>query len=113
VPRGVVNLVSGDGPERRAARIIKKVSGISLHGIDGGMRDDRGRPCAPASRIAAWRWGTEHHTTVMDDANLDFAVDGQSWRLRIVGPGCACASAWRPKVCARSCGAFVPARPSR
>src|SRR3981189_349255 len=76
VPRGVVNLVSGDGPGAGAPLSQHAdVAGISFTGSTAVGRLIS-QACAPDFKHCSLEMGGKNIIIVMDDANLDLAVDG-------------------------------------
>jgi aldehyde dehydrogenase (NAD+) len=79
VPRGVVNLVSGDGPNAGAPLSQhKEVPVISFTGSTAGGRIIA-QACAPDFKHYSLEMGGKNIIIVMEDANLDLAVDGAVW----------------------------------
>ncbi len=79
VPRGVVNLVSGDGPGAGAPLSQhKEVPVISFTGSSAVGRLIA-QACAPDFKHCSLEMGGKNIIIVMDDANLDLAVDGAVW----------------------------------
>jgi alpha-ketoglutaric semialdehyde dehydrogenase len=79
VPRGVVNLVSGDGPNAGAPLSQhKEVPVISFTGSTAVGRLIA-QACAPDFKHCSLEMGGKNIIIVMDDANLDLAVDGAVW----------------------------------
>src|SRR5258707_1954174 len=79
VPRGVVNLVSGDGPGAGAPLSQhKEVPVISFTGSSAVGRLIA-EACAPDFKHVSLEMGGKNVIIVMDDANLDLAVDGAVW----------------------------------
>jgi len=79
VPRGVVNLVSGAGSTCGPAMLKNPgVKAVSFTGsTEVGIRV--GEECAPLLRPCHLELGGKNIILVMDDANLDLAVDGCVW----------------------------------
>jgi acyl-CoA reductase-like NAD-dependent aldehyde dehydrogenase len=79
VPRGVVNLVSGDGPNAGAPLSQhKKVPVVSFTGSTSVGRIIA-QACAPDFKHCSLEMGGKNIIIVMEDANLDLAVDGAIW----------------------------------
>src|SRR5437899_1986173 len=79
VPRGVVNLVSGSGSTVGAAIAgSRDVPVISFTGSTGVGRVIS-QACAPQCKHCSLEMGGKNIIIVMDDANLDLAVDGAVW----------------------------------
>src|SRR6201984_2707769 len=79
VPRGVVNLVSGDGPNAGAPLSQhKEVPVLSFTGSTAVGRI-MAEACAPDFKHVSLEMGGKNIIIVMDDANLDLAVDGAVW----------------------------------
>jgi len=79
VPQGVVNLVIGSGPDVGAPLVKHSdVAVISFTGSTevGGIVAEA---CAPAFRRVHLEMGGKNVLIVMDDANIDLAVDGALW----------------------------------
>jgi aldehyde dehydrogenase (NAD+) len=93
VPRGVVNLVSGDGPNAGAPLSQhKEVPVISFTGSTAVGRLIA-QACAPDFKHCSLEMGGKNIIIVMDDANLDLAVDGAVWGgFGTTGQRCTAAS---------------------
>jgi alpha-ketoglutaric semialdehyde dehydrogenase len=79
VPRGVVNLVSGDGPNAGAPLSQhKEVPVVSFTGSTAVGRIIA-QACAPDFKHCSLEMGGKNIIIVMEDANLDLAVDGAIW----------------------------------
>ena len=79
VPRGVVNLVSGDGPNAGAPLSQhKEVPVVSFTGSTAVGRIIA-QACAPDFKHCSLEMGGKNIIIVMEDANLDLAVDGAVW----------------------------------
>src|SRR6266853_3742161 len=79
LPRGVVNLVSGDGPGAGAPLSThKQVPVLSFTGSTAVGRIIA-EACAPDFKHVSLEMGGKNIIIVMDDANLDLAVDGAVW----------------------------------
>ena len=93
IPSGVVNLVSGDGPGAGAPLSRhKKVPVISFTGSTavGRIIAEAG---APDFKHVSLEMGGKNIIIVMDDANLDLAIDGAIWGgFGTTGQRCTAAS---------------------
>jgi aldehyde dehydrogenase (NAD+) len=79
VPRGVVNLVTGDGPSAGAPLSQhKQVPVVSFTGSTAVGRIIA-QACAPDFKHCSLEMGGKNIIIVMEDANLDLAVDGAVW----------------------------------
>jgi acyl-CoA reductase-like NAD-dependent aldehyde dehydrogenase len=79
VPRGVVNLVSGDGPNAGAPLSAHKdVPVVSFTGSTAVGRVIA-QTCAPDFKHCSLEMGGKNIIIVMEDANLDLAIDGAIW----------------------------------
>jgi alpha-ketoglutaric semialdehyde dehydrogenase len=79
VPRGVVNLVSGDGPNAGAPLAQHKA--VPVISFTGSTSVGRvvAEACAPEFKHCSLEMGGKNIIIVMDDANLDLAIDGAIW----------------------------------
>ena len=79
VPRGVVNLVSGDGPNAGAPLAQHKA--VPVISFTGSSSVGRlvAQACAPDFKHCSLEMGGKNIIIVMDDANLDLAIDGAVW----------------------------------
>jgi acyl-CoA reductase-like NAD-dependent aldehyde dehydrogenase len=79
LPRGVVNIVMGEGPSAGAPLVNHP--GVHLVSFTGSS--DVGRlvsaACAPSFKKCTLEMGGKNIIIVMDDANLDLAVEGAVW----------------------------------
>ena len=93
IPAGVVNLVSGDGPGAGAALSTHKdVPVISFTGSSTTGRSIA-ENCAPEFKHYSLEMGGKNIILVMDDANLDLAVEGAVWGgFGTTGQRCTAAS---------------------
>jgi aldehyde dehydrogenase (NAD+) len=93
VPRGVVNIVNGSGPEVGAPLIRKQgVSGVSFTGSSevGRLVNEA---CAPTFKPCHLEMGGKNVLIIMDDANLELAVEGAVWAgFGTTGQRCTAAS---------------------
>ena len=93
VPRGVLNLVSGSGSKVGATLTASNdVPVISFTGSTGVGRVIS-QTCAPAFKHCSLEMGGKNIIIVMDDANLDLAIDGAIWGgFGTTGQRCTAAS---------------------
>ncbi|HEX8827263.1 MAG TPA: aldehyde dehydrogenase family protein, partial [Xanthobacteraceae bacterium] len=79
VPRGAVNLVSGDGPNAGAPLAQHKA--VPVISFTGSSSVGRlvAEACAPEFKHCSLEMGGKNIIIVMDDANLDLAIDGAIW----------------------------------
>ncbi|HXM92769.1 MAG TPA: aldehyde dehydrogenase family protein [Candidatus Dormibacteraeota bacterium] len=93
VPRGVVNMVSGDGPNAGAPLARhKQVPVISFTGSTAVGRSIS-QACAPDFKHCSLEMGGKNIILVMEDANLELAVDGAIWGgFGTTGQRCTAAS---------------------
>src|SRR2546428_13890896 len=93
VPRGVVNLVSGDGPSAGAP--LSKHKDVRVISFTGSTAVGRiiAMACAPDFKHCSLEIGGKNIIIVMEDANLDLAIDGAIWGgFWISGQRCTAAS---------------------
>jgi len=93
VPRGVVNLVSGDGPGAGAP--LSQHKDVPVISFTGSTAVGRiiAEACAPQFKHYSLEMGGKNIIMVMDDANLDLAVDGAVWGgFGTTGQRCTAAS---------------------
>ncbi len=93
LPPGVLNVVFGDGPGTGAP--ILSHPGIDLVSFTGSTEVGRivSQACAPAFKKCHLEMGGKNIILVMDDANLDLAVDGAVWGgFGTTGQRCTAAS---------------------
>jgi len=93
VPRGVVNLVSGDGPNAGAPLAQQK--NVPVVSFTGSTSVGRiiAQACAPDFKHCSLEMGGKNIIIVMDDANLDLAIDGAVWGgFGTTGQRCTAAS---------------------
>src|SRR5271169_6665155 len=104
LPRGVMNVVFGDGPEAGAPFLNHK--DVGLVSFTGST--DVGRivstACAPSFKKCHLEMGGKNIIIVMDDANLDLAVEGAVWG-GFGTSGQRCTAASRVAVHKKVCGA--------
>src|SRR6266446_2436019 len=79
IPEGVVNLVSGNGPNA-GAPLAQHVD-VPVISFTGSTAVGRliAEACAPEFKHCSLEMGGKNIIIVMDDANLDLAVDGAVW----------------------------------
>jgi alpha-ketoglutaric semialdehyde dehydrogenase len=79
LPPGVVNLVSGDGPG--AGATLAKHKDVPVVSFTGSTSTGRiiAEICAPDFKHYSLEMGGKNIILVMDDANLDLAIDGTIW----------------------------------
>ena len=79
LPAGVVNVVNGGGPEAGAPLV--KHRDVNLVSFTGSTEVGRiiSETCAPTFKKCHLEMGGKNIIIVMDDANLDLAVDGAIW----------------------------------
>src|SRR6202163_3010808 len=93
LPHGVVNLVSGDRP--RAGAPLAGHSDVPVVSFTGSTAVGRiiAEMCAPEFKHCSLEMGGKNIIIVMDDANLDLAVDGAIWGgFGTTGQRCTAAS---------------------
>jgi aldehyde dehydrogenase (NAD+) len=93
LPRGVVNIVMGDGPSAGAPLVSHP--GVSLVSFTGSSEVGRivSIACAPTFKKCTLEMGGKNIIIVMDDANLDLAVEGAVWGgFGTTGQRCTAAS---------------------
>lgn len=93
LPAGVLNVVFGDGPSAGAA--LLKHTGIDLVSFTGSTEVGRlvSEACAPTFKKCHLEMGGKNIIVVMDDANLDLAVEGAVWGgFGTTGQRCTAAS---------------------
>lgn len=79
VPRGVVNLVHGYGPEVGAPLAAHAgVRAVSFTG-SGEVGREVSKVCAPSFKHCCLELGGKNIMIVMDDANLELAIEGAVW----------------------------------
>ena len=93
IPRGVVNLVSGSGSKVGATLAgHRDVPVVSFTGSTGVGRVIS-QTCAPEFKHCSLEMGGKNIIIVMDDANLELAVDGAIWGgFGTTGQRCTAAS---------------------
>ena len=93
LPPGVLNVVFGDGPQ--AGGPMLQNSGIDLISFTGSTATGRlvSEACAPTFKKCHLEMGGKNIIIVMDDANLDLAVEGAVWAgFGTTGQRCTAAS---------------------
>src|SRR5499427_1634535 len=93
VPRGVVNLVSGNGPNAGAP--LSQHKAVPVVSFTGSTSVGRiiAQACAPDFKHCSLEMGGKNIILVMDDANLDLAIDGAIWGgFGTTGQRCTAAS---------------------
>jgi alpha-ketoglutaric semialdehyde dehydrogenase len=93
LPAGVVNLVSGDGPGAGAP--LSQHLDVPVVSFTGSTSVGRiiAQACAPNFKHCSLEMGGKNIIIVMDDANLDLAVDGAVWGgFGTTGQRCTAAS---------------------
>ena len=93
LPAGVVNLVGGDGPEAGAA--LTGHVDVPVMSFTGSTATGRiiAQACAPSFKHYSLEMGGKNIILVMEDANLDLAVDGAIWGgFGTTGQRCTAAS---------------------
>src|ERR1700739_4566332 len=93
LPKGVVNLVSGDGPNAGAP--LAQHSDAPVISFTGSTAVGRliAQACAPDFKHVSLEMGGKNIIIVMDDANLDLAVEGAVWGgFGTTGQRCTAAS---------------------
>ena len=79
LPSGVVNIVAGMGPDAGAPLITNP--GVAAVSFTGSTETGRvvSQACAPTSKPCHLEMGGKNIMIVMDDANLELAVEGAVW----------------------------------
>ncbi len=93
VPEGVVNLVSGNGPNAGAP--LAEHLDVPVISFTGSTAVGRliAEACAPEFKHCSLEMGGKNIIIVMEDANLDLAVDGAVWGgFGTTGQRCTAAS---------------------
>jgi acyl-CoA reductase-like NAD-dependent aldehyde dehydrogenase len=93
VPAGVVNMVSGNGPDAGAP--LARHQDVPVVSFTGSTRTGRGiaEICAPVFKHCSLEMGGKNIILVLEDANLDLAVDGALWGgFGTTGQRCTAAS---------------------
>ena len=93
LPPGVVNMVTGGGVEVGAPLMHHREVGIVSFTGSTGVGRKVSEACAPAFKHCHLEMGGKNIIMVMDDANLDLAVDGAVWGgFGTTGQRCTAAS---------------------
>ena len=93
IPAGVVNLVSGDGPGAGAP--LAEHKDVPVISFTGSTATGRviAQTCAPDFKHCSLEMGGKNIILVMEDANLDLALDGAIWGgFGTTGQRCTAAS---------------------
>src|ERR1700751_4375458 len=93
LPAGVVNLVGGDGPDAGAS--LTKHADVPVVSFTWSTSTGRiiAETCAPTFKHYSLEMGGKNIILVMDDANLELAVDGAIWGgFGTTGQRCTAAS---------------------
>jgi alpha-ketoglutaric semialdehyde dehydrogenase len=93
LPAGVVNLISGDGPGAGAP--LAEHKDVSVISFTGSTAIGRiiAQTCAPDFKRYSLEMGGKNIILVMEDANLDLAIDGAIWGgFGTTGQRCTAAS---------------------
>ena len=93
VPGGVLNVVNGKGPEAGAPLV--RHPGVAAVSFTGSTEVGRlvSEACAPSFKPCHLEMGGKNILIVMDDANLDLAVEGAVWAgFGTTGQRCTAAS---------------------
>jgi alpha-ketoglutaric semialdehyde dehydrogenase len=93
LPEGVVNLVSGDGPNAGAP--LAEHTDVPVVSFTGSTAVGRlvAQACAPMFKHCSLEMGGKNIIIVLDDANLDLAIDGAIWGgFGTAGQRCTAAS---------------------
>jgi aldehyde dehydrogenase (NAD+) len=79
LPEGVVNIINGMGPESGAPLVTHP--GVAAVSFTGSTETGRlvNQACAPTFKPCHLEMGGKNIIVVMDDANLDLAVEGAVW----------------------------------
>jgi aldehyde dehydrogenase (NAD+) len=93
LPRGVLNVVNGSGPSVGAPLV--RHSGVSAVSFTGSSEVGRlvSEACAPTFKPCHLEMGGKNIIIVMDDANLELAIEGAVWGgFGTTGQRCTAAS---------------------
>ena len=79
LPAGVVNLVGGEGPD--AGSPLARHAEVPVISFTGSTSTGRiiAETCAPYFKHCSLEMGGKNIILIMDDANLDLAIDGALW----------------------------------
>ncbi|HTZ72540.1 MAG TPA: aldehyde dehydrogenase family protein [Candidatus Aquilonibacter sp.] len=110
LPKGVLNVVFGNGPSAGAP--LLRHPGVDLVSFTGSTEVGRlvSEACAPTFKKCHLEMGGKNIIIVMDDANLDLAIDGAVWGgFGTTGQRCTAASrvAVQKKIYKEFCDKFV------
>ncbi|HET9314112.1 MAG TPA: aldehyde dehydrogenase family protein [Vicinamibacteria bacterium] len=93
LPKGVVNMVTGGGTDVGAPLMGHKDVGVVSFTGSTGVGRKVSEACAPAFKHCHLEMGGKNVIMVMDDADLDLAVDGAIWGgFGTTGQRCTAAS---------------------
>ena len=93
LPKGVVNMVTGSGGQVGSPLMHHKDVGVVSFTGSTGVGRKVSEACAPAFKHCHLEMGGKNVIMVMDDANLDLAVDGAIWGgFGTTGQRCTAAS---------------------
>src|SRR3982074_1671876 len=93
LPPGVVNLVSGNGPNAGAPLALHSDAPVISFTGSSSVGRLIAEACAPEFKHCSLEMGGKNIIIVMDDANLDLAVDGAVWGgFGTTGQRCTAAS---------------------
>src|SRR5882762_2008099 len=104
LPKGVVNLVSGDGPDAGAP--LSKHKEVPVMSFTGSTAVGKiiAQASAPDFKHVSLEMGGKNIIVVMDDANLDLAVDGAIWGgFGTTGQRCTATRLAAVQRCTRAC----------
>jgi acyl-CoA reductase-like NAD-dependent aldehyde dehydrogenase len=93
IPAGVVNLISGDGPGAGAP--LTAHENVPVVSFTGSTSTGRiiAQTCAPTFKHCSLEMGGKNIILILDDANLDLAIDGAIWGgFGTTGQRCTAAS---------------------
>lgn len=93
LPRGVLNMVTGSGPE--VGQHLVEHSGVRLVSFTGSTEVGRivSQAAAPTFKRTILEMGGKNVVMILDDANLDLAIDGCLWGgFGTTGQRCTAAS---------------------
>lgn len=79
LPKGVLNMISGGGPE--AGQPLVEHREVDIVSFTGSTRTGRliSEMCAPTFKHCSLEMGGKNVIIVMDDADIDLAVEGSVW----------------------------------
>ncbi|MFQ5607566.1 MAG: aldehyde dehydrogenase family protein [Candidatus Zixiibacteriota bacterium] len=93
LPKGVLNMISGGGPE--AGQPLVEDRDVDIVSFTGSTRTGRliSEMCAPTFKHCSLEMGGKNVIIVMDDADLELAVEGAVWAaFGTTGQRCTAAS---------------------